>query len=131
PDHARQCGGDRRLGAGGGCPLDPRGDGGLSHAARPAGTAPRPAGGRIAAASGGAGAAARSRCGLASAHLVTAGGRVCEASRRLDGAHAPPCCPLWNRMMAWLRSALFNLLFFGITAAMAVASLPLLLAPRR
>lgn len=34
-------------------------------------------------------------------------------------------------MMAWLRSALFNLLFFGITAAMAVASLPLLLAPRR
>lgn len=33
-------------------------------------------------------------------------------------------------MMVWLRSALFNLLFFSITATMAVAILPTLLLPR-
>jgi 1-acyl-sn-glycerol-3-phosphate acyltransferase len=34
-------------------------------------------------------------------------------------------------MMVWLRSALFNLLFFSITAGLTVAGMPLLLAPRR
>jgi 1-acyl-sn-glycerol-3-phosphate acyltransferase len=33
--------------------------------------------------------------------------------------------------MTWLRSALFNVLFYVLSAAIAVAALPLLLAPRR
>lgn len=33
--------------------------------------------------------------------------------------------------LVWLRSALFNLCFFSLTALIAVAALPLLLAPRR
>src|SRR5690349_11103866 len=33
--------------------------------------------------------------------------------------------------MTWLRSALFNLLFFTLSAALAVAMLPLVAAPRR
>ncbi|MBX9700302.1 MAG: 1-acyl-sn-glycerol-3-phosphate acyltransferase [Acetobacteraceae bacterium] len=32
--------------------------------------------------------------------------------------------------MVWLRSALFNLCFFGLTAVIAIAALPTLLAPR-
>ncbi len=34
-------------------------------------------------------------------------------------------------VLVWVRSALFNLCFFGLTALIAVAALPLLLAPRR
>ncbi len=33
--------------------------------------------------------------------------------------------------MSWLRALLFNIAFFGVTALLGVAALPLLLAPRR
>jgi len=33
--------------------------------------------------------------------------------------------------MSWLRAFLFNIAFFGVTALLGVAALPLLLAPRR
>ena len=39
--------------------------------------------------------------------------------------------PAFSGAVVWLRSALFNLCFFLLTALIAVAALPLLLAPRR
>src|ERR1700724_3999102 len=33
--------------------------------------------------------------------------------------------------MSWLRALAFNIAFFGVTAVLGVAALPLLLAPRR